>query len=78
VPVNLAFGSRISLLELIAVLETVIERPLPRTHVAPRAGDVEHSQADQKRLRNLFPRAEPVPLEEGLRVTVDWARETCA
>ncbi len=73
--VNLAFGSRVSLLELIAILEDVFGRPCPTTHTEPRAGDVRDSQADQTRLRELFPDARPVPLAEGLCKTVDWFRQ---
>jgi UDP-glucose 4-epimerase len=71
-PVNLAFGSRVSLLELIALLEQLLGRPLPRHHSDPRPGDVRDSQADQTRLRGLFPDVEPVALDEGLQATVDW------
>jgi UDP-glucose 4-epimerase len=71
-PVNLAFGSRVSLLELIARLEAVLGHPLERRHVEPRPGDVRDSQADQTLLRSLFPGVTPVPLDEGLGATVDW------
>jgi UDP-glucose 4-epimerase len=71
-PVNLAFGTRVSLLELIEHLEKVTGRPLMRNHTESRAGDVRDSQADQTRLRRLFPAIEPVELEEGLRATVEW------
>jgi UDP-glucose 4-epimerase len=71
-PVNLAYGSRVDLLELIALLETVVGHPLAVDHVEPRAGDVRHSMADDSRVRALFPGVAPVPLEEGLRSTVDW------
>ena len=71
-PVNLAYGTRISLLELIDRLERVLGRPLSRRHDEPRAGDVRDSQADQSRLRQLFPDVEPVDLDTGLRATVDW------
>ncbi len=74
-PVNLAFGTRVSLLELIERLEGVLGRPLPRVHSEPRAGDVRDSQADQTRLRRLFPDIEPVDLEQGLRATVAWLSE---
>ena len=40
----------------------------------PRAGDVPHSQADDSRIRALFPDIEPVPLAIGLKATVDWMR----
>lgn len=73
-PVNLAFGSRVSLLEVIAELESVLGISLERAHGDVRAGDVPHSQADIARLRALFPDVEPVPLRAGLEATVDWFR----
>jgi UDP-glucose 4-epimerase len=71
-PVNVAFGSRTSVLELIAELEGVLGRSLPVRHVAAAAGSVGHSQADPQHLRSLFPDADPVPLPVGLRHTADW------
>jgi UDP-glucose 4-epimerase len=73
-PVNLAFGTRVSLLDLIARLEAVLGRPLDRAHTEPRAGDVRDSQADTTRLQQLFPDVEPVGLDSGLAATVDWFR----
>jgi UDP-glucose 4-epimerase len=73
--VNLAFGSRVSLLELIVALEEVLGHPLAREHTEPRAGDVRDSQADQTRLRGLFPDASPLALADGLRTTVAWFRD---
>lgn len=73
-PVNLAFGSRSSLLEVLGLLEELLGRRIERQHVAPRVGDVRDSQADQARLRSLFPAVEPMPLREGLARTVDWFR----
>lgn len=73
-PVNLAFGGRATLLEVLAVLEDLLGHPIPRTHTETRAGDVRDSQADQTRLRALVPNIEPVGIEEGLRRTVEWFR----
>jgi UDP-glucose 4-epimerase len=73
-PVNLAFGTRASLLDLVAELEQVLGRPLRTTHCDPRTGDVRDSQADNSRLSELFPSAEAIPLRAGLRSTVDWFR----
>ncbi|HLI73347.1 MAG TPA: NAD-dependent epimerase/dehydratase family protein [Acidimicrobiales bacterium] len=73
-PVNLAFGGRHSLLELAGALEAILGTRLPRRHGPSRPGDVPHSQADQTKLRALFPFLEPVGLEEGLRTTVAWFR----
>jgi UDP-glucose 4-epimerase len=74
-PVNLAFGSRVSLLEVINALEGVLGTTLDVLHEDPRAGDVYASQADQSQLLSLFPSIRPVTLEAGLRRTVDWFRQ---
>jgi UDP-glucose 4-epimerase len=71
-PVNLAFGTRTSLLEVIAILQEILGRPLNVDHREERIGDVRHSQADNSILRNLFPNVNPVSLDEGLRTTVEW------
>ncbi len=73
-PVNLAFGSRISLLEAITRIEAALGRPLEREHQPVRPGDVPHSQADSSRLRALFPDVEAVPFDEGLAATIEWFR----
>ena len=73
-PVNLAFGTRTTLLDLIELLERQLGHPLEREHSAPRVGDVPHSQAANDRLRALFPDVVPVELDEGLQATVDWFR----
>jgi UDP-glucose 4-epimerase len=73
-PINLAFGSRVTLLEVIEALEAELGRPLEREHQPTRPGDVAHTQADTTRLRALFPDIEPVSFVDGLRATVDWFR----
>jgi len=73
-PVNLAFGGRTSLLELLAVIEKVLGRDVEVEHHPVREGDVPHSQADSTRLHQLFGALDPVPLEDGVRATVDWFR----
>jgi UDP-glucose 4-epimerase len=76
--VNLAFGSRASLLELVGVLEQVLGTDLPREHHPVRAGDVRHSQADQQAFAALFPDLQPVPLADGVTATVEWFRSLAA
>ncbi|MCX5070022.1 NAD-dependent epimerase/dehydratase family protein [Micromonospora lupini] len=70
--VNLAFGARVSLLDLVAELEDILGRPLSVAHEPPRPGDVRDSQADCARLRELFPAVRQVPLRTGLERTVAW------
>lgn len=71
-PVNLAFGSRVTLLELALEIGDLVHRPLPVQHLPERAGDVRHSQAANDRLLELFPAAQPTPLRTGLEATVRW------
>lgn len=74
VPVNLAFGSRRSLLDVVAQLEDVLGHSVPRHHVEPRAGDVEDSQADNRLLMRLFPEARATEFGVGLARTAAWMR----
>ena len=74
-PVNLAFGLRITLLEVIAEMESILGRSLPVDFQPPRAGDVPRSQADSTVLQSLFPDLEATPFAEGLRATADWFAE---
>ena len=71
-PVNLAFGTRASLLDVAGELENILGRSLPLNHIQLRPGDVRDSQANNVRLRGLFPSAKSVLLPVGLRRTVDW------
>ncbi len=71
-PVNLAFGTNVSLLEVISHLEGILGRPLYREHLPSRVGDVSRSQADSSTLLGLFPDVRPTPLVEGLEATVHW------
>jgi UDP-glucose 4-epimerase len=73
-PVNLAFGTRVTLLEVIELIGEIVGGPPTVDHVGSRAGDVRHSQADNAALRSLFPDVEPVSLEAGLRATGEWMR----
>ena len=71
-PVNLAFGTNTSLLDLVDRLTTLSGLLPDVRHRDPRAGDVPHSQADNGVLRGLFPDVRPVGLDTGLQGTLDW------
>jgi UDP-glucose 4-epimerase len=77
-PVNLAFGTRTSLLDLISMLEDQLGTAVERNHVAVRTGDVPHSQAANERLLALIPGIASVSLEEGLRETINWFQSEAA
>jgi UDP-glucose 4-epimerase len=71
-PVNLAFGTNTTLLELVAQMEVVTGLPGRIAYQSPRPGDVLHSQADNAVLRSLFPDIAATGLEEGLSRTHAW------
>lgn len=73
-PVNLAYGTNTTLLELIALMEGQLGREVQRRFVDPRVGDVKASQADSSRIRELFPAVTPVSLESGFASTLEWFR----
>ena len=73
-PVNLAYGSRTDLLTVLDLIRDLIDGDVTVEHHPPRAGDVAHSQASDDRVRDLFPDIAPVPLDIGLKATVDWMR----
>ncbi|MEO3857318.1 NAD-dependent epimerase/dehydratase family protein [Acrocarpospora sp. B8E8] len=75
-PVNLAYGSRVTVNELAVMLGEVLGTPLVTRHIAARIGDVRHSQAACERLTRLFPNVDPVPLADGLKHTVAWFDRT--
>jgi len=70
--VNLAFGTRTSLRELIALIADIAGTPLAVERHPSRAGDVRDSQADASGLRQLFPHAQDEPLRAGLARTYEW------
>ena len=73
-PVNLAFGSRRSLLQVIEEMEEILSLGLAVEFTEARVGDVRDSQADTSRLLSLFPHARETPFSEGLGRTMAWAR----
>ena len=73
-PVNLAFNTNTTLLELIAEMEAQLGQDVAKEFTDPRVGDVRASQADAVLLRELFPDVTPRPLTEGLAATLEWYR----
>ncbi len=67
--VNVSCGERISLLELADEIERLSGKPLQRTHLPPRSGDVQDSQADITRAGELLGYEPVVRWREGLERT---------
>jgi UDP-glucose 4-epimerase len=71
-PLNLAFGTRYSLLDVAGRIGEQLGRDLDLVHEEPRVGDVRDSQADPTALRAVFPDIEPTDIDEGLDRTLSW------
>jgi UDP-glucose 4-epimerase len=71
---NVGCGGRVTLLEIIHLLEGILGRRLGRVHTDRRAGDVPHTQADIGKVKRFLGYAPLVEFEEGLRRTVEFFR----
>jgi UDP-glucose 4-epimerase len=75
-PVNVAFGTRNSLLDVVELLSSILGEPIKLRHREQRRGDVRDSQASSERLMGLFPDVTPVGLRDGLTKTLEWFRQS--
>jgi nucleoside-diphosphate-sugar epimerase len=73
--INVATAGRISLNDLVRVMNSLIGSNVKPIYKEPRAGDVRDSQADISKARALLGYTPSVALEEGLRRTLDWFRK---
>lgn len=69
---NVAWGNRISILELARKIAELLDVKIEPIHAAPRAGDVRDSQADAALAKEKIGWQPRVPFDEGLRRTVEW------
>jgi nucleoside-diphosphate-sugar epimerase len=76
--INVATGSSISLNALFEAMRRLIGATVKPEYVGPRAGDVRDSLADLSLAREILGYRPIVPLEEGLRLTVEWYRSLAA
>lgn len=76
--INVACGTRISLNDLLKVMNKIVGTDLAPVYAEARAGDVRDSQADITKAEGLLGYTPFVGLEEGLRRTLDWCRAESA
>jgi nucleoside-diphosphate-sugar epimerase len=69
---NVGGGSRVTVLEALALIERILGTPLKLQHVAALKGDVDHTHADTSRARELLGYSPKTSLEDGLRAQVEW------
>jgi nucleoside-diphosphate-sugar epimerase len=69
---NVGCGERTSLLEIIAMLESLLGRSIQRRHTPSRSGDVAHTLADVGKAKRLMGYSPLVGFAEGFRRTVEY------
>jgi nucleoside-diphosphate-sugar epimerase len=72
--INVATGGRISLNDLLQVMNRLSGTRIQPVYGPPRAGDVHDSQADISKAAALLGYAPTVALTDGLKLTLDWFR----
>jgi UDP-glucose 4-epimerase len=72
---NVACGERVTLLDMITILNGLAGRDIPAEHGPPRSGDVRHSLADIGKARRLLGYEPPIGFAEGLARTLAWYRD---
>jgi UDP-glucose 4-epimerase len=72
--INVATGGRISLNELLLTMNRIVGSHLEAVYKESRAGDVHDSQADISKAKSLLGYVPIVPLDDGLKHTLDWCR----
>ena len=71
---NVGCGERTSLLDVIAMLESIVGKRLERRHSPNRGGDVAHTLADVSKAKRLMGYSPLVGFAEGFRRTVEYFR----
>ncbi|MGE5265720.1 MAG: SDR family oxidoreductase [Acidobacteriota bacterium] len=72
---NIAYGERTTLNQILKMLNEVTNQNLPAHYGPERAGDVRHSHANLERAKKVLGYAPKVDVREGLRRTLEWYRE---
>ncbi|RMG70688.1 MAG: SDR family oxidoreductase [Chloroflexi bacterium] len=72
---NLATGGRVSLLELVQKINTLLGTDIPPVHLPEREGDIVHSRAGIHRARELLNFSPIVDFDTGLARTVEYYKQ---
>ncbi|MCX7748535.1 MAG: SDR family oxidoreductase [Clostridia bacterium] len=72
---NIAYGGRVSLLELYQQISSLLNKDIKPVFGPERKGDVKHSNADIAKARCLLKYEPDVDASEGLRRTIDWYKD---
>jgi nucleoside-diphosphate-sugar epimerase len=73
--INVACGEKITVNEIIAMINEVLGKDIKPTYAPVRPGDVKHSLADITAARELIGFEPVILFREGLRKAIDWYRD---
>ena len=76
--INVATNGRVSLNELLGMMNRIVGTDIKAIYQDVRAGDVKDSQADITKAKELLGYVPIVSLEDGLRRTLEWCRAESA
>jgi len=71
---NIACGKRISLNEIIALLNKILNKNIKPIYQSARKGDIKHSLADISKARKILKYQPKIGLEEGLKKTIEFIK----
>ncbi len=71
---NIGGGSRVTLMELLAIMEQVIGHPIKKDYVDKAAGDARHTSADVTKAEKILNYIPQVSLKEGLVQEWQWIK----
>ncbi len=72
--VNVACGDRVSLNQLVELINVELGTKIPPKHAEPRPGDIRHSLADIRAAQKLLGYEAKFDLRAGLKKTIDYYR----
>ncbi len=76
--INVATNGRVSLNELLRIMNTIVGTDLKAIYKDVRSGDVKDSQADISKAKEILGYTPIVSLEDGLRQTIAWCKTESA
>ena len=71
---NIGGGSRVTLIELLNIMEQVIGQPIHKKYVEKAKGDARHTSADITKAKNILGYSPQVSLVEGLTQEWEWIK----
>lgn len=73
--INIACGQRVTVNEIIHMINEFVGKKVKPIYTDPRPGDVKHSLADISLAERLIGYKPKVSFQEGLRLAIDWYRD---